>query len=60
LQTLLGGSSRHGSVLRRTGLVAPDVRSPPDSPALNAAVAIEPDAAPGALPELADRYAAPA
>jgi ribosomal protein S18 acetylase RimI-like enzyme len=57
LQTLLGGSSRHGSVLTRDGLVASIVPTAPDSPALNAAVAIEPQAAPGALPELADRYA---
>jgi GNAT superfamily N-acetyltransferase len=58
LQTLLGGSSRSGSVLRREGLVASVVPSAPDSPALNAAVAIEADAAPDALKELADRYAA--
>ena len=57
LQTLLGGSSRHGSVLARDGLVASIVPTAPDSPALNAAVAIVPEAAPGALPELADVYA---
>jgi ribosomal protein S18 acetylase RimI-like enzyme len=57
LQTLLGGSSRHGSVLRRDGLVASIVPSAPDSPALNAAVAVVPDAAPPALAELASRYA---
>jgi GNAT superfamily N-acetyltransferase len=58
LQTLLGGSSRHGSVLKAEGLVASVVPSAPDSPALNAAVALEPNAAPGALPQLAQRYAA--
>jgi ribosomal protein S18 acetylase RimI-like enzyme len=57
LQTLLGGSSRNGFVLEREGLVASVVPSAPDSPALNAAVAVEPHAAPAALRELADRYA---
>jgi ribosomal protein S18 acetylase RimI-like enzyme len=57
LQVLLGGSSRNGFVLEREGLVASIVPSAPDSPALNAAVAVEPEAAPAALPELADRYA---
>ena len=56
LQTLLGGSSRNGSVLIKEGLVASIVPSAPDSPALNAAVAIEPAAAPGALRELHDSY----
>jgi GNAT superfamily N-acetyltransferase len=57
LQTLLGGSSRLGEVIRRDGLVASIVPTAPDSPALNAAVAIEPDAAPPALAELGARYA---
>jgi ribosomal protein S18 acetylase RimI-like enzyme len=57
LQTLLGGSSRHGSVLTREGLVASVVPSAPDSPALNAAVALDPEAAPHALHDLAERYA---
>jgi ribosomal protein S18 acetylase RimI-like enzyme len=56
LQTLLGGCALQGSVIERDGLVASIVPSAPDSPALNAAVAIEPDAAPGALPELEDHY----
>ena len=56
LQTLLGGSPRHGSVVTREGLVASIVPSAPDSPALNAAVAIVPEAAPAALRDLADRY----
>src|SRR4051794_35091988 len=58
LQTLLGGSARQGSVIERHGLVASIVPSAPDSPALNAAVAIEPHAAPPALGELEDHYAA--
>jgi ribosomal protein S18 acetylase RimI-like enzyme len=57
LQSLLGGSARHGEVLRRDGLVASVVPSAPDSPALNAAVAIDPEAAPDALEDLAERYA---
>src|SRR3954453_822466 len=57
LQTLLGGHARHGSVVRREGLVASVVPSAPDSPALNAVVALEPAAAPYALDELAHQYA---
>lgn len=57
LQTLLGGHARQGSVLRRDGLVASVVPSAPDSPALNAVVALEPAAAPPLLGELADHYA---
>ncbi len=57
LQTMLGGSSRHGTVLQRQGLVASIVPSAPDSPALNAAVALDPLAAPPALRDLRDRYA---
>jgi ribosomal protein S18 acetylase RimI-like enzyme len=57
LQTLLGGSTRRGDVLRTEGLVASIVPTAPESPALNAAVAIEPEAAPGLLGELAERYA---
>src|SRR3954452_13069146 len=56
LQTLLGGSARNGFVLRRDGLVASVVPSAPDSPALNAAVALDPATAPGALEELEMRY----
>lgn len=58
LQTLLGGSAREGWVLRREGLVASVVPSAPDSPALNAAIALEPDAAPDLLPELEVTYGA--
>jgi GNAT superfamily N-acetyltransferase len=56
LQTLLGGSARNGWVLQRSGLVASIVPSAPDSPALNAAVALTPEAAPDALPELEVTY----
>src|SRR4051795_9713960 len=56
LQTLLGGSARNGFVLEWDGLVASIVPSAPDSPALNAAVAIDPAAAPDALEELEVRY----
>jgi ribosomal protein S18 acetylase RimI-like enzyme len=56
LQCLLGGSARHGTVLERDELVASIVPHAPDSPALNAAVALEPRAAIGALEELDRRY----
>jgi ribosomal protein S18 acetylase RimI-like enzyme len=58
LQTMLGGSSRFGSVVRRDGLVASVVPSAPYSPALNAAVALQPEAALEQLEDLAHRYAA--
>src|SRR3954451_21369905 len=57
LQSLLGGSARNGFVVRRDGLVASVVPSAPDSPALNAAVALDPTIAPAALEELEIRYA---
>jgi GNAT superfamily N-acetyltransferase len=57
LQALLGGHAGPGSVLERDGLVASVVPSAPDSPTLNAAVAIEPDRAPEHLEELRGRYA---
>jgi ribosomal protein S18 acetylase RimI-like enzyme len=56
LQTLLGGSARDGFVIRKEGLVASIVPSAPDSPALNAAVAIDPYTAPKVLDELEVRY----
>ena len=56
LQTLLGGSARQGWVLKRAGLVASIVPSAPDSPALNAAVALDPAKAPDHLPELEVTY----
>jgi ribosomal protein S18 acetylase RimI-like enzyme len=57
LQSLLGGSARQGVVLEREGLVASVVPHAPDSPALNAAVATEPEAALDRFNELRDRYA---
>src|SRR5690349_23670564 len=56
LQTLLGGSAKNGFVIEREGIVASIVPSAPDSPALNAAVALDPHAAPNALEELEVRY----
>src|SRR3954451_23451494 len=56
LQTLLGGSAKNGFVVMRDGSVASIVPSAPDSPALNAAVALDPARAPGALEELEVRY----
>jgi ribosomal protein S18 acetylase RimI-like enzyme len=56
LQTLLGGSARQGWVLKRDGLVASIVPSAPDSPALNAAVALEPEQVLDHLPELEVTY----
>ena len=56
LQTLLGGSAKHGFVIEKPGLVASVVPSAPDSPALNAAVAIEPRTASEYLEELEVRY----
>ena len=58
LQTLLGGSAREGRVIQRPGLVASIVPSAPDSPALNAAVALDPSKAPDHLEELEVLYGA--
>src|SRR5919109_4935971 len=57
LQLLLGGHAADGSVLERDGLVASVVPSAPDSPTLNAAVALEPDKAVEHIRELAQQYA---
>jgi GNAT superfamily N-acetyltransferase len=56
LQALLGGHAGPGSVLTREGLIASVVPSAPDSPTLNAAVAIEADQAPAHIEELRHRY----
>lgn len=56
LQSLLGHHSMQGSVLERPGVVASVVPAAPDSPTLNAAVALEPEEAVLALPELAERW----
>jgi GNAT superfamily N-acetyltransferase len=57
LQTLLGGHAGPGRVIEAEGLVASVVPNAPESPTLNAAVALEPAAAVAALERLADRYA---
>jgi ribosomal protein S18 acetylase RimI-like enzyme len=56
LQMLLGGNARRGRVIERDGLIATIVPSAPDSPALNAAVAIDPQTAPDAVTELEVLY----
>jgi ribosomal protein S18 acetylase RimI-like enzyme len=56
LQLLLGGHGGPGRTLERDGLVASIVPNAPDSPTLNAAVALDPDKAPEHLQELAQRY----
>ena len=56
LQTLLGGAAATGGCCARTGLLASIVPSAPDSPALNAAVALDPEVALDALPELEVTY----
>jgi ribosomal protein S18 acetylase RimI-like enzyme len=57
LQTLLGGHAGPGSVIEREGLVASVVPSAPESPTLNAAVALEPERVQHHLDELESRYA---
>lgn len=57
LQLLLGAHAGPGRTLERDGLVASIVPNAPDSPTLNAAVALDPDKAPHHLPELARLYA---
>lgn len=56
LQTLLGANAKNGFVLHRDGLVASVVPSAPDSPALNAAVALDPVSVLKYLDELEVRY----
>jgi ribosomal protein S18 acetylase RimI-like enzyme len=56
LQLLLGGHAGPGRTLERDGLVASVVPNAPDSPTLNAAVALDPDKAPEHLQELQHRY----
>lgn len=56
LQLLLGGHAGPGRTLERDGLVASVVPNAPDSPTLNAAVALDPDKAPEHLEELQHRY----
>jgi GNAT superfamily N-acetyltransferase len=56
LQALLGGHAGPGHVIERDGLIASVVPNAPDSPTLNAAVALDPDRAPEHLEELRKRY----
>src|SRR3954451_13754821 len=56
LQALLGGHAGPGAVIERPGLIASIVPSAPDSPTLNAVVALDPDRAPEHLQELRERY----
>jgi ribosomal protein S18 acetylase RimI-like enzyme len=56
LQVLLGGHAGAGRVIEREGLVASVVPAAPDSPTLNAAVAIDPAAGPEHLEELQTHY----
>jgi ribosomal protein S18 acetylase RimI-like enzyme len=56
LQVLLGGHAGPGRVIERDGLVASVVPAARDSPTLNAAVAIDPDAGPRHLEELRRSY----
>jgi ribosomal protein S18 acetylase RimI-like enzyme len=57
LQTLLGGHAGPGRVIEADGLVASVVPNAPESPTLNAAVALDPAEVVAALERLADRYA---
>ena len=56
LQALLGGHAGPGAVIEQPGLIASVVPSAPDSPTLNAVVALDPDRAPEHLEELRARY----
>lgn len=56
LQLLLGGHAGPGRTLQRDGLVASVVPNAPDSPTLNAAVALDPDKATEHLQELQHLY----
>jgi ribosomal protein S18 acetylase RimI-like enzyme len=56
LQSLLGRHSMQGSVYERPGVVASVVPAAPDSPTLNAAVALDPEQAALSLPELTARW----
>jgi GNAT superfamily N-acetyltransferase len=56
LQVLLGRHAMQGAVIERPGVVASVVPAAPDSPTLNAAVALEPEQAAQALPEIAEAW----
>jgi GNAT superfamily N-acetyltransferase len=56
LQAILGSHARQGQVLEDDGIVASLVPSQPDSPALNAAVVLDPEQAIERFDDLAARY----
>jgi ribosomal protein S18 acetylase RimI-like enzyme len=56
LQTLLGGQAAGGVVIERPGVVASIVPAAPESPTLNAAIAMADDLDPALLRELHDLY----
>jgi ribosomal protein S18 acetylase RimI-like enzyme len=56
LQVLLGRHSMQGAVIERPGVVASVVPAAPDSPTLNAAVALDPEEATRHLAEIAERW----
>ncbi|MEA2279774.1 MAG: hypothetical protein QOK21_381 [Solirubrobacteraceae bacterium] len=58
LQVLLGRHAMQGAVIERPGVVASVVPAAPDSPTLNAAVALEPDEAVRHLADIAERWRA--
>lgn len=60
LQLLLGGHAGKGRTIQWDGLVASIVPNAPDSPTLNATVALDPEATKTHLPELERLYAAAA
>jgi ribosomal protein S18 acetylase RimI-like enzyme len=58
LQILLGRHAMQGAVIERPGVVASVVPAAPDSPTLNAAVALDPEEAIRHLGELSERWRA--
>jgi ribosomal-protein-alanine N-acetyltransferase len=56
LQTLLGGQAAGGTVLERPGVLASVVPVAPESPTLNAAIALAPELDPAVLTELHETY----
>jgi ribosomal protein S18 acetylase RimI-like enzyme len=58
LQALLGHHSMQGAVFEGSGYVASVVPAAPESPTLNAIVALDPEQSAAALPELAARWRA--
>jgi GNAT superfamily N-acetyltransferase len=56
LQVLLGRHAMQGAVIELPGVVASIVPAAPDSPTLNAAVALDPEEAANALPEIAEQW----